>query len=184
MIELRQHQEPSERWSLVRTDTALISSCFPKTWTGTTVLSITRSLLLRIRKLVCCKLQSLRIDALIRRGNHPLHSFPCPLSITITSIPYQYHQKTSHAPMIFHDMHLPVSFCFSSFSCLIFETNFLGCILSFQIVGSRAIFLNLNIHLFFRRFNVVQQYSGQYILFVTVRTPFFTHVGQISYLGL
>ena len=64
------------------TNRALISQCFP-------ALSITRSLSFRIRKLVCCKEQSLRIDTFIIRKKPST-----PLSSMISTY-YQYFHTTN-----------------------------------------------------------------------------------------
>ena len=56
------------------------------------------------------------------------------------------------------------------------KSNFLRNFISFESAGLRTIFLNLNTHLFFRRFNVAQWYSGQYAGLRLVQTMFFTQV--------
>lgn len=52
--QFRQHQDPNEQVILVWTGTVFISPCFLKVWTGITVVTITDSLLFRLRKLVYC----------------------------------------------------------------------------------------------------------------------------------
>lgn len=48
-------QESNERGSFMRSDTALISSCFSNVWTWIAALAITDSSLLRLRKMVYCR---------------------------------------------------------------------------------------------------------------------------------
>ena len=58
------------------------------------------------------------------------HRLPCPLPIIITSIPYKYHQNTSHPSTYYYWPHTPfpllsfASFCLFRFLCLRFGTTF------------------------------------------------------------
>lgn len=89
-IQLMLRQEPSEQRSFVRIDVVLISRGFPDSWTRIAVPNITDSLPLRLRKLIYCKYQSLRIDT-CDQNNKQLHPLPCPLPIIITSTHKQHH---------------------------------------------------------------------------------------------
>lgn len=50
--QFRLYQEPNERGNIVRIDTAIISSCLTRAWSGLSVLTITDFLLLSLRKVM------------------------------------------------------------------------------------------------------------------------------------
>ena len=64
----------------------LIFSFFPKVWTVVSGFTITDFLLLRIRKLIYCRQQSLMKMLAIRMANHSIHLFSYLQSIVSTSI--------------------------------------------------------------------------------------------------
>ena len=82
-------QRTNEQGSLVRTDSVLISPLFLELWTGKAGLTITDSLLQKLRKLMYYRQQSLMKVLMIRMANHPIHLLPIHLQpIVITSIHY------------------------------------------------------------------------------------------------
>ena len=144
------------RLRFVRNGTVLISPYFPKARAEITAFIITDSyywlLLLRCRKLVCCKQQPLKKILATWMTNHPLHHLPYPVPITITSIPLspQNNKTLPSSPVNFFWLRTPffeVFFVnkFPLIQVLSFGVYFLGCILLFEFVESRDINLNVNI---------------------------------------
>ena len=79
--QFRLHQGTRELGNLVRTDTVLISPFFLKVWTAMTGLAKTDSSLLRLRKLVYCRQQSLMKMLAIKMANYPIYPLLYPQPI-------------------------------------------------------------------------------------------------------
>ena len=82
--QFRLDQGTRDLGNLVRTDTVLISPFFLKVWTAMTGLTITDSSLLRLRKLVYCRQQSLMKVLAIKMANYPIYPLLYPQPI----VPY------------------------------------------------------------------------------------------------